>query len=94
MAAGLPIVASRVGGVPELVEDGVTGLTVPPRNPAALAEALRRLLTDATLRARLGAAGRLRAEQAFSLVTFRRAHLDLYRELTTGRGASGSSKGR
>jgi glycosyltransferase involved in cell wall biosynthesis len=92
MAAGLPVVASRVGGVPELVEDGVTGLTVPPRNPAALAEALRGLLADAGLRERLGAAGRLRAERAFSLAAFRRAHLDLYRELTAERGPSERSR--
>jgi glycosyltransferase involved in cell wall biosynthesis len=81
MAAGLPVVASGVGGVPELVEDGVTGLIVPARHPAALAEALRRLLTDGELRARLGAAGRRRAEESFSLEAFRQAHLDLYAEL-------------
>ena len=60
MAAGKPVVASRVGGIPELVEDGVTGILVPPGDPAALAAALGRLAGDAGLRARMGAAGRAR----------------------------------
>ena len=58
MATGLPVVASRLSGIPELVEDGVSGLLVPPADPAALAAALRRLADDPGLRTRLGAAGR------------------------------------
>ncbi|MGE5177856.1 MAG: glycosyltransferase [Bacteroidota bacterium] len=58
MAAGLPVAATRVGGVPEIVEDGATGLLVPPRDPAALAEAISRLAADPALRARMGARGR------------------------------------
>ncbi|HEX6469623.1 MAG TPA: glycosyltransferase [Streptosporangiaceae bacterium] len=58
MAAGLPVIATAVGGVPELVADGVTGLLVPPHSPAALAAALARLAADPALRARLGAAAR------------------------------------
>jgi len=61
MAAARPVVASRVGGLPELVEHEVTGLLVPPEDPAALAAALRRLLGDAATRARMGAAARSRA---------------------------------
>lgn len=57
MAAGLPIVASSTGGIPEIVRDGDTGLLVPPRDPSALAAAVIRLLTDSALAARLGAAG-------------------------------------
>ena len=79
MAAGLPVVASAVGGVPELVRDGETGTLVPPRDSAALAAAIRRLVADAALRERLGEAGRLRAEREFSLAGFRRAHLEIYR---------------
>jgi len=58
MAFSLPVVASAVGGVPEAVEDGVTGALVPPGDPRALADALDPLLSDAALRARQGAAGR------------------------------------
>lgn len=62
MAAGLPVVATRIAGSEELVIDGETGLLVPVRDPAALAVALRRLLGDAALRQRMGAASRARAE--------------------------------
>lgn len=78
MAAELPVVASRVGGVPELVADGETGFLVPPRDPQALAAALERLVDDGELRRRLGAVGRVRAETRFGLNAFRRAHLELY----------------
>jgi glycosyltransferase involved in cell wall biosynthesis len=82
MAAGLPVVASRVGGVPEQVVDGETGLLVDAGDVEDLAEALARLVGDGELRRRLGAAGRARAEAAFDLEPFRRAHLELYsREL-------------
>ena len=56
MATGLPVVATRVGGSAFLVEDGVTGLLVPPRDPAALAKALVTLIEDRRLAARLGGA--------------------------------------
>ena len=91
MAAGLPVVASAVGGVAELVLDGETGLLVPPADQAALAAALWRLVADAGLRRRLGAAGRARAETLFDLDAFRRAHVELYsRELARAgrRGAA------
>ena len=58
MAAGLPVVAARTGGMPELVRDGVSGLLVEPDDPAALAEAVARLAGDPGLRRRFGAAGR------------------------------------
>lgn len=86
MAAGLPVVASRVGGVPEQVADGVTGLLVEARDPDQLAAALARLTRDPGLRARLGAAGRARAEQAFDLEPFRRAHVELYSRELARRG--------
>ncbi|MBI5367083.1 MAG: glycosyltransferase family 4 protein [Planctomycetes bacterium] len=65
MAAGRPVVATAVGGTPELIEDGRTGLLVPPKHPAALAAALARVLGDRALAARLAEAGRGRAAQAF-----------------------------
>src|SRR5205085_2693433 len=58
MAAGLPVIASRVGGIPALVADGVNGLLVPPGDPAALAEALARVLSDPATAGRLSAAAR------------------------------------
>jgi glycosyltransferase involved in cell wall biosynthesis len=82
MAAGLPVVASAVGGVPEIVDDGTTGLLVPPGDVSALAKALERLLADAALRARLGRAGWERARERFDLAQLQRAHVELYeREL-------------
>jgi glycosyltransferase involved in cell wall biosynthesis len=55
-AASLPSVGARVGGIPEILEDGMTGLLVPPDDFHALANALQKLMADPTLRARLGAA--------------------------------------
>ncbi len=64
---GLPCVATDVSGIPELIEDGVTGLLVAPRDRDALARALARLVGDPALRARLGEAGRERTLRDFSL---------------------------
>jgi glycosyltransferase involved in cell wall biosynthesis len=61
MAAGLPIVGSAVGGIPDQITHGLQGLLVPPDDPAALATALTRLLGDPALRKRMGAASRRRA---------------------------------
>ena len=58
MASGLPVVTTSVGAILELVQDGKTGLIVPPGNAAALADALARLLSDVALARRLAAAGR------------------------------------
>ena len=66
-SCGVPVVAPRVGGIPELVEDGVTGLLVPPNDAAALATAYKRLLTDETLARRLGQNARVRATRSFSV---------------------------
>jgi len=83
MAAELPVVASDVGGLAELVVDGETGILVPPGDAPALAAALGRLIEDRALRRALGAGGRARAEARFDLAAFRRAHVELYdRELT------------
>jgi glycosyltransferase involved in cell wall biosynthesis len=85
MAAGLPVVASAVGGIPEMVLDGETGILVAPGDDGALGAALGRLAADPDLRRRMGAAGRRRVEERFDLPGFRDAHLALYqRELATG----------
>jgi colanic acid/amylovoran biosynthesis glycosyltransferase len=69
MASGVPVVASRISGIPELVEDGISGLLTPPGDVDALSEALQRLAHDRTLRQRLGQAGRAQVVQEFDLAT-------------------------
>lgn len=80
-AAGLACVASRVGGIPEIVESLETGLLVSPDRPRELCEALRRLLDDAPLRARLGDALRERVARRFGRERMSTATLALYRRL-------------
>ena len=65
----LACLSTRVSAIPELIRDGTTGVLVPPDDPAALAEALMRLIADPALRARLGAAGAARVASAFALDT-------------------------
>jgi glycosyltransferase involved in cell wall biosynthesis len=78
MATGLPVVATRVGGNPELVEHGATGALVPPANPLVQAAALRCYVEDAGLRESHGAAGRRRVLQHFTLERMTQAYRDLY----------------
>ena len=78
MARSRPIVATPVGGTPELVTDGETGLLVPPRDPEALAEALRRVLDDPDLARRLGEAARERVAQRFTAAEQERRILRIY----------------
>lgn len=66
MAAGAPVVASAIGGIPELIEDGLSGLLAPPGDVAELARALTRLRDDAALATRLGVAARERVREHFS----------------------------
>jgi glycosyltransferase involved in cell wall biosynthesis len=81
MEAGKPVVATRVGGVPDLVEDGVTGLLVAPRDPEGLAEALAELLDDPGRAAAMGRAGRERQRREFSISSTVRRVEALYEEL-------------
>ena len=67
MAAGVPVVTTRIAGVSELVEDGVSGYLVPPSDSAPLARAIAALLDDPALRARFGAAGRATVEREFDV---------------------------
>jgi glycosyltransferase involved in cell wall biosynthesis len=86
MAAELPVVASSVGGVPEVVVDGETGLLVAPGDPQSLAAAIERLLGDSALRRRFGEAGRVRVAEHFDLAAVHHAHLDLYRRVLARAG--------
>ncbi|HWG00574.1 MAG TPA: glycogen synthase [Trebonia sp.] len=81
MACGTAVVASRVGGIPEVVDDGDTGLLVPPDDPAALAAAVNTLLRDPGRAAALGAAGRERAAKSFSWESVAAQTAGLYAEL-------------
>jgi len=78
MACGLPVAATRVGGTPEAVADGVTGLLVPPADPAALADVLLRLRRTPDLARRLGTAGRQRVEERFDVRPMVAAYEELY----------------
>ncbi len=84
MSCGVPVIASRVGGVPEVVIDGETGLLAPVGDIAAMAAHVVRLLADAPLRARLGQAARQRAETVFPLEATVSKYEDLYRRLLCG----------
>ena len=80
-AFGVPVVASRVGAIPEVIRDGETGLLVPPGDAAALAAALARLLADPALARRLGAAAEEEARSRFAWRRVAREVLAAYREL-------------
>jgi starch synthase len=81
MACGCAVVASAVGGIPEVVADGETGLLVPPGEPEALATAINSVIRDPGLAAALGARGRERAVAEFSWAAVAAQTAQLYAEL-------------
>ncbi len=81
MAAGKPIVATRAGGIPEVVVDGETGLLVPPRDHEAMADAIVQLLKDEILRRQMGDAGRARARALFSAERMVQNTLQVYQRV-------------
>lgn len=85
MAAGKPVLATAVSGIPELVVDGETGMLIPPRDAGALADGLIRLGGDAALRARLGHAGTARVREHFTLETMVERYDGLLREVAAAR---------
>ncbi|TWI63014.1 sugar transferase (PEP-CTERM/EpsH1 system associated) [Pseudoduganella lurida] len=93
MASGLPVVGTRVGGIPEVVDDGVTGTLVPPSDAAALAAALERYVAVPALAARHGAAGRERVLRLYGMAAMVAAYQQLYdslceRKIRTGRAVT------
>jgi len=81
MAAARPVVATRVGGTPDAIEDGKTGLLVPPANAPAMANAIGRILSDPALAARLGTAAQESARRSYSRPAVLGGLLTLYEEL-------------
>jgi rhamnosyl/mannosyltransferase len=87
LAAGLPAISTELGTGTSFVNvDGETGIVVPPRDPEALAGALRKLHADAGLRARFGAAARARARALFSTEAMMRSLTRVYERVVAGRG--------
>ena len=85
-SCGVPVVATRVGGLPEVVRDGETGLLVPPADSEALAEAIIALLGDENRRNQMGSAGRRRVEQLFDVRKQGKAIASLYKSLVLDAG--------
>ncbi len=92
MATGLPVVATDVGGNPELVVDGETGALVAADDPEALAGAIGRYTADAALREAHGAAARRRIETSFSLEAMVTTYLSLYERLLSAKTAAGAAR--
>jgi glycosyltransferase involved in cell wall biosynthesis len=84
-AAGIPVVATAVGGTPEIIEDGLNGSLVPPGEPAALAERISALLSSAQARSRMGAAGRQLVQRQFTFEAQSRLYGELFQDLVQAR---------
>ena len=84
MACEVPVIATRAGALPEVVKEGETGILVPPKNPHALATAIKRLLEDESMRRRMGVEGRKRMERHFSWPEAGRKMLQVYEEVLSG----------
>jgi glycosyltransferase involved in cell wall biosynthesis len=87
MAAGVPVIATKVGGTPELVEDGSTGLLVPPRDPGALSQSMTLMLDNPGTARRLGEAGRDHVLSRFSIDKMVADTQSLYAKLLSASGA-------
>jgi glycosyltransferase involved in cell wall biosynthesis len=87
MAMAKPVVGTASGGTPEIVKDGVTGILIPPADPAAMATALEALLLEPARARAMGAAGRDRAEAHFSIEAHTQKTMALYAEVLAARGA-------
>jgi glycosyltransferase involved in cell wall biosynthesis len=96
MAMRLPVISTTVGGIPEIVEDGVSGILVPPRDEQALAAAIRRVLGDAALRERLAANGRRRVQELFDIGKNIKAYVEVFgsASATTAGAGAPTKRGR
>lgn len=94
MRCGLPVVATRVGGNPELVREGETGFLVPPKDPRAFADAVVQVLTDRVLRDRMGRNGRAVIEREHSLMGVTDQYEALYEEVLEQYARAGNTRGR
>jgi glycosyltransferase involved in cell wall biosynthesis len=92
MSCGSPVVASRVGGIPELVDDGVTGLLVPPGDSHSLADAICSLLANRERREQMGRRGREKAVDQFAIDKIVSRTLDFYRRVTQTHAVEAVSK--
>lgn len=93
MSLGKPAVVTRVGGIPEMVLDGVTGIVVPPRDPGALARGLTRVLTDPAEARRLGEAARARWSEGYTPAVMARRLESLFTDLAGAKPAPRRSAG-
>jgi glycosyltransferase involved in cell wall biosynthesis len=89
LAAGVPVVAARAGGITDVIEDGVTGLLAPPGDDGAFAAAIARVLADAGLRETLIERGRRKVLADFSVSRMARGNLEIYEEVIGGHGSNG-----
>jgi glycosyltransferase involved in cell wall biosynthesis len=87
MAAGLPVVATKVGGVPDVVNDPSVGTLVEPGDPNAIATGVRDLLSEQSRRKRIGLNARARVEEHFSAAAMARRYAELYQEALFRRSA-------
>ena len=81
MSAALPVIATSVGGIPEVIRDGFNGLLVPPEDPAALASAIDYVCNDSALAKNLGNNAHKTIEERFSLDKVARSYSQIYQEL-------------
>ena len=89
MAAGVPVLASNIGGVPDLIADGKTGLFGDPQQPESFRVGVESLLADRDLARQIAAAAKAEALRRFHPLVIARRHLEIYREVLNHRSAGG-----